>query len=75
MFPKKRLPLVNAVLMSSLMVFIMTAVITSVNTGIDNGFIGRWAKAFFVAWPIAFMIILIMGKRVQKFAASLCIKN
>jgi len=75
MFSKKRLPLVNAINMSILMVFIMTAIITFINTGYDSDFYSRWVNAFLLAWPAAFLIILIMGKRVQKFSASLCTKE
>ena len=75
MFPKNKLPLVNSILMSALMVFIMTALITFINTGLNDGFINRWAHAFILAWPAAFLIILLMGKRVQKLSASLCTKG
>lgn len=75
MFSKKRLPLVNSILMSALMVFIMTALITFINTGFDSDYLNRWAHAFILAWPAAFLIILIMGKRVQKLSASLCTKG
>ncbi len=75
MFPKKNLRLVNSVLMSVLMVFIMTAIITYINTGMDSGFVGRWGKAFILAWPFAFLIILIFGPSVQKLAATLCSKE
>jgi len=75
MFTKKRLPLVNSILMSALMVFIMTAIITFINTGYDADFLSRWGNAFILAWPAAFIIILIMGKRMQKFAAGLCTKD
>lgn len=57
------------------MVFIMTALITFINTGFDADFIKRWANAFILAWPAAFLIILIMGKRVQMLSASLCTKG
>ncbi len=75
MFAKKRLPLINSILMSALMVFIMTAIITYINTGYDMAFYTRWANAFILAWPAAFIIILVMGKRVQKISASLCSKD
>jgi len=75
MFPKKRLVLINSVLMSVLMVFIMTALVTFINTGFDSDYLSRWVHAFIFAWPAAFLIILIMGKRVQKFSSCLCTKD
>jgi len=75
MFSKKRLVLINSFLMSVLMVFIMTALITFINTGFDGDYLNRWAHAFIFAWPAAFLIILIMGKQVQKFSHCLCTKD
>lgn len=71
MFPKKHQPVVQAFLMSVVMVTIMTAVITTLNTGIDRGFPGRWGTAILVAWPIAFMVILIAGKPVMRLSVAL----
>jgi hypothetical protein len=75
MFPKRRAPLVQAVIMSLIMVTVMTFVITSVNTGWSEGFIGRWINAYAVAWPIAFSVILIFGRRVAALTQKLCIKE
>jgi len=60
--------------MSIVMVFIMTGVITAVNTGIEKGFIERWWHAMIVAWPIAFLIILMISKQVQQTAHKICCK-
>lgn len=75
MFSKKRLRLVNSILMSLLMVFIMTAIITYINTGMDADFISRWATAFVLAWPCAFLIILIFGHKMQQLSLALCSKE
>ncbi|OPX55393.1 Protein of unknown function [Oceanospirillum multiglobuliferum] len=72
MLPKKYLPFVTPLLMSILMVFVMTGVVTAANTGIEGAFFQRWAHAYMVAWPIAFLFIYFMGKRVQAFAARIC---
>jgi hypothetical protein len=63
--------LVFTFLMSVYMVFIMTFVITLVNTGFVDGFALRWFKAFAVAWPIAFVLILVGAPRLQKLAGKL----
>lgn len=62
---------VFSTIMSAYMVTIMTCVITLVNTGFDNGFFWRWLHAFYIAWPIAFILILIGAPRLQSFAAKL----
>lgn len=63
--------LVFTFLMSVYMVFIMTFVITLVNTGFVDGFALRWLKAFVVAWPIAFVLILMGAPQLQKLAGKL----
>ncbi|MFY0992012.1 DUF2798 domain-containing protein [Halomonas sp. C05BenzN] len=71
LFPSRYAPLVFAVLMSIYMVTLMTFVITWVNTGLGEGFLGRWWRAFYIAWPVAFMLILIGAPRLQRVAAKL----
>lgn len=63
--------LVFTLLMSVYMVSIMTFVITLVNTGMVDGFLLRWMKAFVVAWPVAFVLILVGAPRLQKLANKL----
>lgn len=58
-------------LMSIYMVSIMTFVITLVNTGLADGFMLRWLKAFVVAWPVAFVLILVGAPKLQKLAGKL----
>jgi len=60
--------LVFTFLMSIYMVSIMTLVITVVNTGFEPGLLLRWFKAFIVAWPIAFVLILVGAPRLQKLS-------
>lgn len=70
-FPSRFAPLVFSVLMSVYMVFLMTFLITWVNTGLGEGFLGRWWRAFYIAWPVAFMLILVGAPRLQRVAAKL----
>ena len=63
-------PLVFALLMSIYMVTAMTFVITWVNTGMTDGFALRWFRAFYIAWPIAFSLIMIGAPRIQKLVAK-----
>lgn len=42
------------VLMGGMMAFFMTAIITMINfSGLPDGFVGKWMKAFAIAWPLA----------------------
>ena len=63
-------PLVFAILMSIYMVTAMTFVITWVNTGMADGFALRWFRAFYIAWPIAFSLIVLGAPRIRKFVAK-----
>ncbi|MGC9386881.1 MAG: DUF2798 domain-containing protein [Hydrogenovibrio sp.] len=74
MFSKRFHRIVFAFTMSILMTIIMTAVITTVNTGIDAYFAQRWWNALLVAWPIAFLAILMIGKPIQQLTAKICSK-
>ncbi len=71
MFSPRHQKLVFTFLMSVYMVTIMTFVITLVNTGFADGFLVRWLKAFVIAWPVAFILILVGGPRIQKLAGKL----
>lgn len=70
-FPPRLAPLVFAVLMSIYMVTLMTFVITWVNTGLGESFTARWWRAFYIAWPIAFALILLGAPRLQRLTAKL----
>lgn len=70
-FPPRYARWIFAVLMSIYMVTLMTLVITWANTGLVEGFLGRWWRAFYIAWPIAFLLILIGAPQLQKVTAKL----
>lgn len=63
-------PLVFSILMSIYMVTSMTFVITWANTGMSDGFLLRWFRAFYIAWPIAFSLIMLGAPRIQRFVAK-----
>ncbi|NLY57950.1 MAG: DUF2798 domain-containing protein [Gammaproteobacteria bacterium] len=52
--------------MSIYMVSIMTFIITWVNTGLTEGLAQRWWRAFYIAWPVAFLLILLGGPRITR---------
>lgn len=70
-FPARYARLLFAVLMSLYMVTIMTGVITWVNTGLAGDFLARWWRAFYIAWPVAFMLILAGAPRLQQLVGRL----
>lgn len=51
--PAKRFHLVFSFIMAGMMVFLVTFVVTAVNIGFVADFLLRWAKAFFLAYPVA----------------------
>ncbi|MCH8497310.1 MAG: DUF2798 domain-containing protein [Marinobacter sp.] len=69
--PKPFARFVFPLLMSVYMVVLMTFVITWVNTGLGDGFGARWWRAFYIAWPVAFVLILIGAPRLQRLTARL----
>ncbi|MDO9411249.1 MAG: DUF2798 domain-containing protein [Pseudolabrys sp.] len=42
-----------AAVMTAVMVFMVTLVVTFLNLGFRADFLAQWAKAYFIAWPIA----------------------
>ena len=71
LIPAKYTRHVFSFIMSIYMVTIMTFVITLVNTGMQGDFIARWFRAFYIAWPIAFILILVGAPRLQRLASKL----
>ncbi|MCS2609798.1 DUF2798 domain-containing protein [Halomonas dongshanensis] len=71
LFAPRYAPLVFSLMMSIYMVTLMTFVITWANTGMGEGFLGRWWHAFYIAWPVAFTLILLGAPRVQRLVGHL----
>lgn len=42
-----------AAVMSAMMVFMVTLLVTYLNLGLRPDFLAQWAKAYFIAWPVA----------------------
>lgn len=64
-------PQLFAVLMSLAMAFVMTAFITWVNTGSGDGYLGRWAHAFIMAWPVAMICVWLFAGRIRALVEKL----
>lgn len=75
LFPAKYTRFVFSFVMSIYMVTIMTFIITLVNTGMDAEFIARWWRAFYIAWPIAYLLILVGAPRLQVLTGKLIKKS
>jgi Protein of unknown function (DUF2798) len=45
--------IIQPILMAGVMAFLMTALITYLNLGFPADYVGRWLKAFAIAWPAA----------------------
>ncbi len=56
------------------MALLMTCLITWINTGFDSGFWGRWFTAFYIAWPIAGLLVLLGGQRIRALSERLAQK-
>ncbi|WP_221931497.1 DUF2798 domain-containing protein [Aliidiomarina halalkaliphila] len=63
--------LVFPVLMSLYMAFLMTGLITWINTGLGEGFLGRWWTAFYIAWPIAALLVLLGAQRIRSLSEKI----
>lgn len=64
-------PFTFPLLMSVYMVTLMTALVTWSNIGFSADYLSAWGHAFIVAWPIAFILILLGAPRLQALTAYL----
>ena len=71
MLPARFYRFVFSGLMSIWLSTLMTGLVTLINTGIDPEFLLRWGRAFVIAWPIAFSLVLIRGGTVTRIANNL----
>ena len=72
--PAKYASLLFAFLMSLLMCGVMTICITVINTGTAPGFWARWLHAFVLAWPLAFVCVLLFAPLVRRIVAH-CVQT
>jgi hypothetical protein len=57
--------LILALLMSSVMVCMVTLLVTFLDLGLRPDFLIQWAKAYFIAWPVAAATAFIWGFRAR----------
>ncbi len=60
--------LFNTALMSILLSLIMTLWVTWINLGVVDDFLMRWLKAWMLAFPAAFVCVLLLAQPVQRFS-------
>ncbi len=57
--------LLFSLLMSMIVAFIVTGVLTAVNHGLQDLF-ANWMHSFMIAWPIAFLSVLLISPQVHR---------
>ncbi len=58
----------NTAVMSFLLSMMMTLWVTWINIGFVDDFVWRWLKAWALAFPAAFICVLILATPVMKFS-------
>ena len=71
MNPQKKFHLVFSLVMGALMISLMTLVITFVNVGLVEDFIGRWLRAFLIAYVVGVPVIFFLAPMARKIAGRL----
>lgn len=69
--PARHANLAFAAIMSFLMALLMSGIVTAVNRGLDAGYPLAWMKSFGLAWPIAFVLVLLLAPRVRGLVARM----
>jgi uncharacterized membrane protein YcfT len=62
---------VFAGVMSFVTSLIVSGVITASKAGLDAQYVDGWMKGFFVAWPIVFIVILVIAPLVSRFVEAI----
>lgn len=60
--------LFNTAVMSMLLSLMMTLWVTWINLGFVEDFFLRWGKAWILAWPAAFVCVLVLANPVLTFS-------
>lgn len=69
--PSRYRHVVFAVVMSFITTLIVSGVITTSHAGLDNQYVDHWMKGFLVAWPIVFVVILVIAPLVSRFVNAI----
>ena len=71
MNPQKKFHLVFSIIMGAMMISLMTLVITFVNVGLVEDFIGRWLRAFLIAYVVGVPVIFFLAPMARKITGRL----
>lgn len=71
MNPQKKFHLVFSLIMGVLMISLMTFVITAANIGFPPDFLGRWGKAFAIAYVVGVPVIFFMAPLARKLTGKI----
>lgn len=71
MNPQKKFHLVFSLVMGTLMISLMTLVITFVNVGLTEDFLGRWLRAFVIAYVVGVPVIFFLAPMARKITGRL----
>ena len=71
MNPQKKFHLVFSAVMGALMISLMTLVITFVNVGLIEDFLGRWMRAFLIAYVVGVPVIFFLAPMARKITGRL----
>lgn len=68
--PKQYAGLLFSLYTAAMMVLIVSGMLVALNTGLDAGYPLRFAKAYMLTWPIAFVSLLAVRPLVVKLVAA-----
>jgi hypothetical protein len=71
MNPQKKFHLVFSAVMGALMISLMTLVITFVNVGLVEDFLGRWLRAFLIAYVVGVPVIFFLAPMARKITGRM----
>jgi hypothetical protein len=71
MNPQKKFHLVFSLVMGALMISLMNLVITFVNVGLVEDFVGRWLRAFLIAYVVGVPVIFFLAPMARKITGRL----
>ena len=68
---QKRIGIINGILMSGFMAFLLSGFFTWFNLGVTLAWLYAWAKGFAIAWPLAFVLVALVGSTIRKLAVRI----
>jgi hypothetical protein len=71
MNPQKKFHFVFSLVMGALMISLMTLVITFVNVGLVEDFLGRWLRAFLIAYVVGVPVIFFLAPMARKITGRM----